>query len=147
MNAVGDDFGVGLRTEGVAEVDQARTQSFMVFDDAVVHDRNSIERDVRMGISRRRHAVCGPARMRDSHMTRNGCRLQRILEDFHLANGAQTLELVVGGQNREARGIVAAVLETAQPFHEDGHCIALRNYSDDSAHERWLPRKRSQRAV
>src|ERR1043165_426768 len=38
MNAMGDDFGVGLRGEVVAELGQLLTQLFMILDDAIVHN-------------------------------------------------------------------------------------------------------------
>jgi hypothetical protein len=45
---------------------------------------------------------------------------------------------VAGLEDREPGRIIAAVLETAQPFEENGDGIALRDYADDSAHDSLL---------
>ena len=67
VDAVRDDFGVGLGRELVAGL-QLVAQLLVVLDDAVVHERDAVARDVRMGVALARHAVRGPARVRDAEV-------------------------------------------------------------------------------
>ena len=66
MNAMRDDFGVGLGAERVAELGQLFTQLFVILDDAVVNDRDAVTRDVRVCVALGRHAVRRPACVRDT---------------------------------------------------------------------------------
>ena len=51
VDAVGDDLGVGLGGEPVAAALEIGTQLLVVLDDAVVHDREAVARDVRMRVA------------------------------------------------------------------------------------------------
>ena len=66
VDAVRDDFGVGLGGELVAARFELLAQLFVVLDDAVVDDREAVARDVRMRVALARHAVRGPAGVRDA---------------------------------------------------------------------------------
>jgi hypothetical protein len=57
MHAMGDHLGVGFRCEGIAGPGQLVAQLFVIFNDAVVNDRESAQRDVRMGVAFGRDAV------------------------------------------------------------------------------------------
>ncbi len=147
VDSMRDHFGVGFRAEGIPEVDEPGPQRLVVFDDAVVHDGDAVERDVRMRIARGRHAVGGPAGVGDADVPRDGRRGERVLQCLDLAHRAQTGELMTLGQHGEPRRIVAAVLEAPQALDEDRNRIAFRNNTDDSAHALSpLRRARSKRA-
>ncbi len=60
FDEVRDDFGVGIGSEDIAFGLQCIAQGFMVFNDAVMHDGEAAG-DVRVGITLRGNAVCGPA--------------------------------------------------------------------------------------
>ena len=62
---MGDDFGVGLRLEFVAELAQALALLFVVLDDAVVHQRDAVA-DVRVRVGLGDAAVRRPARVADA---------------------------------------------------------------------------------
>ena len=68
MHAVRDHLGVGLRGELVAEFLEILAQFFVILDDAVVDDGETVVRDMRMRVALGRHAVRGPARVRDAHL-------------------------------------------------------------------------------
>ena len=134
VHAMRDHFGVGFRGERVAGLLQLLAQLFVIFDDAVVDDGQAIVRDVRVCVALGRHAVRGPARVRDADLAVRGIRLDGFLEHLDLADGAQPLELRGAIQHGDAGGVVATVFEPAQSLHEDGDDVALSDGSDDSAH-------------
>ncbi|MNY62550.1 hypothetical protein D3C86_1993820 [compost metagenome] len=61
LEQVDDDFGVGIGAELVAQVLELRAQLLVVFDDAVVHHRQLVAREMRVGVALARRAVGGPA--------------------------------------------------------------------------------------
>ena len=61
-----DRLAVGLRLERIPCRSKAVAQRLEVLDDAVVHDRDLVVRDVRMRVDRRRRAVRRPPRVRDA---------------------------------------------------------------------------------
>src|SRR5580700_3045151 len=67
LDQVGNDFGIGLRPELVAFLDQLALQADVILNDAVVHD-NDLAGAVamRMGVLFGRTSVCGPAGVTDS---------------------------------------------------------------------------------
>jgi hypothetical protein len=136
---MGDHFGVGLRSEFVTGLLQILAQLFVVLDDAVVNDGEAVVRDVRVGIALRGHAVRRPARVRDAHLAVGRVRVDRVLEHLHLADGAQPLEVRRAIEHRDAGGVVAAILEPAQAFHQDRDDVALSDGSDDAAHLKGCP--------
>src|ERR1700733_14207772 len=86
-----------------------------------------------MGIVRGRNTVRGPAGVGNADVAADRSRIERLLQDSYLADGAQagdpaTLEHGYAGR------IVAAILQAPQPFHENGNRVALRNHTDDSTH-------------
>ena len=68
VNAVRDHFGVGLGRELVAGGLQLVAQLFVVLDDAVVDERDAVPGDVRVRVALARHAVRGPAGVRDAEL-------------------------------------------------------------------------------
>ncbi len=50
VNAVRDDLGVGFRGEAVTQALELRAQRLVIFDDAVVNDRDPVARNVRVGV-------------------------------------------------------------------------------------------------
>jgi hypothetical protein len=77
VDQVGDDLGVGLALEHVALGFERGAQRLVVFDDAVVHQRDAAGAralrigagavaEMRVGVVHRRRAVRGPARVGDA---------------------------------------------------------------------------------
>jgi hypothetical protein len=136
VHAMRDHLGVGLRGERIPRRLQLGAQLVVVLDDAVVDDRDAVPRDVRVRVALARHAVGRPAGVGDAQLAVRGALVQRVLENPHLADGAQALDRAAAVQYRHARGVIAAVLEAAQALDQDGHDVALGDGSDDSAHAR-----------
>jgi len=66
VDAVRDHLGVGLGGELVTLARRLGAQLLVVLDDAVVDDRDAVPGDVRVGVALARHAVRGPAGVRDA---------------------------------------------------------------------------------
>ena len=146
VDEVGDDLRVGLALEHVADRLQSRAQLFVVLDDAVVHQcdagaaRGLVEpatclhragREVRMRIGRAGRSMRGPARVRDAG---EGADFMCLGIEFrHARHAAGALEYALG-VDRDAAGVVAAVLEATQAFDQDGDDVALGNRTDNAAH-------------
>jgi hypothetical protein len=138
VNAMRDHLGIGLRRELVAELGELVAQLLVILDDAVVHDRDAVARDVRMGVALGRYAVRCPARVRDAQMTVDRRFVQRVLEHPDLAHGAQATHLAAAIQDGDAGRVVAAVFQAAQALDQDGNDVSISDRADDSAHE-WTP--------
>src|SRR5688572_7260005 len=89
---------------------------------------------MRMRVALGGDTVRGPARVRDAYLAVRRIRLDGVLQDLHLADRAQALQLGGAVQNRDSRRVVPAVFEPSQPLHQDGDHIALSDGSDDAAH-------------
>src|ERR1700679_3422193 len=86
-----------------------------------------------MSIVRGRDAVRGPAGVGNADVAADRSRVEGLLQDPHLADGAQAGDPAALEHGNAGR-IVAAVLQAPQTFHENGNRIALRNDTHDSTH-------------
>ena len=84
-------------------------------------------------------AVCRPARVPEPVVRVGAVGSGRLHQVAEVADGAHVVERVVLAQ-RDPRGVVAAVLEPAQPFEQKRLRVARPDVSDDSAHVRSFPR-------
>ena len=129
-----DDLGVGLGGELDPFGLQACAERRGVLDDAVVHHRDRVVRaHVRMGVGVARYPMGRPSRMPDSELSAKPLRQHR-LELGELAGRLVHAQRVAGHQ-RDARGIVAAVLEPLQARHQDRSRSPIAYVADDSAHD------------
>ena len=133
MNQMRDDFGVGIRDEAIAGKRKPCAYLFVIFDDSVVNDRKAILADVRMGVTLGRNAVRSLARMRDAKVAVNPGLIRHLGERSHAPDTAQAMQPVV--DYCDPRGVVAAILELAQAFEQDGNDITLSDCANDSAHK------------
>ena len=86
----------------------------MIFDNAVVNDRDALVNDMWMGIDDGRLAMGRPACVGDPGATLYRCRKLGLLE---CRNATQTLvagELSATIDQRKSRGVIAAVFKPAQ---------------------------------
>ena len=105
---------VGFGDERVAELLQLALQVEVVLDDAVVHDDDLAGAVlVRMRVLFGRPAVRRPARVADAVDAFERLRVDRLLEVDELARASPALDLPVA-DDRDARGVVAAILEPPQ---------------------------------
>src|ERR1700694_6271624 len=92
MDAVSNHFGIGLGGEAVAQAFQIGAQCLVILDDPVVHDSDPVARYVGVSVVRGWNAMGGPAGVRDAHVPADGIRVERVLEDLDLADGASARE-------------------------------------------------------
>ncbi len=137
MDQMGDDFGVGLRLESVAERAQAFALLLVVLDDAVVHQRDAVA-DVRMGVGLGDAAVGGPAGMADAEARAEAFDRGRVLHFGDAPGAAHAADIVacaaVAVDHGDAGRIVTAVFETLEAFDQDRNHIAIRDRADYAAH-------------
>jgi hypothetical protein len=143
---VGDDFGVGFGEELVTLGDEGGLELEVVFDDAVVDDdEGSGAVAVGVGVFFGGAAVGGPAGVAYAVGAVDGVRGEDGGEVAELAWGAAELEGVGrAGVRRtcwgeatgdgDAGGVVAAVLEAGEAFHDDGDAGLRTDVTDDSTH-------------
>jgi hypothetical protein len=109
-------------------------QLLVVLDDAVVHDREAVAREVRMSIALARYSVRGPARVRNAGATLDRQFDQGLLERAHLADRTQALQMPVGVEHGYAGGIVTAVFEPLEALDQYRHDVAIGDPRDYSTH-------------
>ena len=135
---------------------QRGPQGVGIFDDAVVHEGDVAGTvDVGMGVGGRRRAMCGPAGVRDPGRAGQGFAIEVITQALdpprELANDERTAVSPVSTVARDspvsavspmavhhghARGVVAAILEPAQPLQQNGSGVTRAHVPDDSTHAR-----------
>ena len=132
---MGDDLGVGVGDEGVAGGGELFFEGDVVFDDAVVDDDEGTGAvAVGMRVLFSGAAVGGPAGVADAEGAVDGVGGDDGFEVAEFAGG--TAELEGGGASGygDAGGVVAAVLEAAQAFNDDGDDGLRTDVSNDSTH-------------
>src|SRR5258708_14097116 len=138
MNAMSNHFGIGFRSETVAQVLKIGAECLVILDDPVVHDGDAAARDLRVGVVRGRNAMGGPSGVRNADVAADRSRVERVLENLHLADRPQTRD-PTALDHGDAGRIVAAVFQATQSLHEDGNRVALRNDTHHSTHVRPAP--------
>ena len=134
FDQMGDDLSIRFGGELVAFLDQLLFEAEIVLHNPIVHDHNfpgAIA--VRMRILFRGPPVRSPSCVADS-----GVPLRRVGRDdrgevVELALRAHDLESAVL-LHRDARRVVAAVLEPAQPIHQERERLPRTDVADDAAH-------------
>src|SRR5262249_54842002 len=111
---------------------ERRTQLQVVLDDPVV-DEDDLAGAMRVRVLLRRPPVRRPARVSDPRRAGEWLLAQQRLQVVELADAAPHLDAVVG-EGREARRVVTAVLELAEPAHDDRARLTRADVSDDAAH-------------
>ena len=134
---MGQDFGVGIgRKITVAISDQLIFERLIIFDDAVMDERQfsaGVEMRVRILIGG--FAVRGPTSVADT--VGAGRRLVRHeLSERRDPAGALPRVYAVAIHNRHARGVVAAIFQTAQTIEQNGRRFRTPDVTDNAAHDR-----------
>ena len=126
-------FGVGGGVERVARIRQLRLEPFVIFDDAVVDQREPAARHHGVGVFLGRYAVGGPARVRDAeHATWRRC-AHLVDQGLDLADTANAVDAVVA-QQRNTGGVIAAVFQAPQAFDQNRGDVSFGDGADNSAH-------------
>ena len=135
MDTVRDHLGVRIGGEFVTRCAQLFAQLFVILDDAVVHDRKTIARDVRMGVALGRNTVGRPARVGDTEFAVGGRGVDGVLQHLYLADGANPLEVASAVEHRDTGGVVAAIFEPTQTLDEYRDDVTVCDGADDSTHD------------
>ena len=142
---MGDDLGIGLRDEDVAERAQLAAQLVEVLDDAVVDDGDAVG-GVRVGVGLVGAAVGGPAGVADADGAGERFARQQRLEIAELALGAPARDVAVH-QRRDAGGIVAAIFEALEPVEQQRRHRGLADDAENAAHQRTPSEARGARSI
>ena len=132
---MGHDLGVRLGRQRDTRGAEFIAQFSEVLDDAVVDDGDgAVGAHVRVRIGVGRTAVSGPPGVADAQR----CGLQGILAQQSLEVGqlARLLAHIeaLAGDDRDPRGVVAAVLQAAQALDHDLERLLLADVPHDPAH-------------
>ena len=130
---VGEHLGVSVTGEDHAIGFECGPQLHRVLDDAVVHERDR-SRHMRVRVHVIRRTVGRPAGVADADLAGQALR-QRRLERPQLALLLAHPQFASVRDDGDPRGVVAAVLDPSQSFHEDRDAVPRSDRSDDAAHE------------
>src|SRR6185436_19454770 len=120
--------------EGVALLLELALQRQVVLDDAVVDDDDAAGAvAMRMRVLFGRPTVRRPSRVAEAVPAVDGIPGQDVLEPGEFPGAAPDVDLPVV-DDRDARGVIAAILEPPKPFDDDGHRGPGSDVTDDSAH-------------
>ena len=133
-----EDLRIGLALKVMAAALQLLAQLGKVLDDAVVDDGNAtVAAGVRMSVNDGRLAVGGPTGVTDTA----GCVAIDIgklaLQTRNLTHAADNVEVrrvALAHLERDARGVIAAILHTLEARDQDVLCNIRAGVADNSAH-------------
>ena len=129
-----DHLGVGVRPELDALRLQLGAQLAEVLDDAVLHHHQPAgEVGVRMGVTLAGLAVGGPARVTDADVTFDGRFDQPVGQVAEFSNVAADGDAAALNDG-DARRIIAAIFQPAQPVQDDLGRVARADVTDDTTH-------------
>ena len=149
LDEMGDDLRVGLAEELVTARHELGAQLAVVLDDAVVDDVDPPGAVlVRMRVLDRGAAVRRPSGMADAHRAGRGAlRLDLEGEVGDLVRVLDGADVTGRVDDRDAGGVVAAVLEPAQAVEQDWRRGTGAGVADDAAHGTSLERRRQDRVT
>ena len=131
---VGDHLGVGVRRQVDARLGELRAQRRGVVDDPVVHDGDvTLGVDVRVRVDVVGRAVGRPPGVADADLAAEPLG-QLGLQVPDPPGLLHDLEALAGAEHGEARRVVAAVLEPAEPLQQQRRCLLAADVPDDPAH-------------
>ncbi|MNJ48990.1 hypothetical protein D3C77_442030 [compost metagenome] len=134
VQQVDDDFGVCLRAEQVTQALELFTQFFVVLDDAVVHHRQILAGEMRVGIMLGWRAVGCPTSVGNTQLA---CQRVGGYSGFQLADladAATTLQGPLLGVDRETCAVITAVFQALEAFDQDSGDITFGDGANDSTH-------------
>ena len=133
-----EDLGISLALKVMAAALQLLAQLGEVLDDAVVDDGNAaVAAGVRMGVDDRGLAVGSPASVADTAGSVAIDIGKLALQTRNLAHAADDVEVrrsALAHLERNARGVIAAVLHALKACDQDVLCNIRAGVADDSAH-------------
>ena len=142
LDEVGEHLGIGVAREAVTAALELLAQLGEVLDDAVMDDGDAaVAARVRVRVGHGGAAVRRPARVADAARRVAVEVLELGFEAGDLAHTAEDVESrAVAPLERDARGVVPAVLEALEAPDEDVLRLLASGITNDSAHGRILSR-------
>ena len=135
LDEVRDGLGVGLGRERVSVVDEAGRELAVVLDDSVQDDRElrRMAAGERMRVRLGDPAVCRPTRVAEPGRRGRAVRAGAGFQIAERPDGANVVE-PIRLEERDARRVVAAVLEALEALEQQRLALSRSDVSDDSAH-------------
>src|ERR1051325_5334682 len=78
--------------------------------------------------------VCGPTRVTDAVSAVKRTQADGLFEIAQFSFGAPDLEFVTFVDDRDARGVIAAIFELSQPINDERHYLFVAYVTNDSTH-------------
>ena len=135
LNQIDENFGIRFGVEDIALAQQIVLDLLVVLDNAVMDNGNiAAVGGMGVGVAFGRDAVRCPAGMphgRGRHG--DGTQGQLFFQSGQFAQGPRDMQFValhIG----HARGIIAAILQTAQTFDNNRNCRTMSGITDNAAH-------------
>ena len=122
-----DNFGIGIGDKGSALCDELLFDLLVIFNDAVMDERDLLAASVRVRIDIRGFAVGGPAGVPDAD------RALRAADGIHFIGKICELNCIVDN-NSDAGGVIAAVFQLGKPVQQHCRTVALSDIANDSTH-------------
>ncbi len=137
LNQVGDDFRVRFGGELVSFGDQLLLEREIVFNNAVVHHHDSAGAiAMGMGVFFGGAAVCGPTCVSNAVSAVEWFEAEHFFQIAQLTFRAADLQTGAVSGHRDARRVVAAILQLSEALNDNGDDLLLTHISDNAAH--WL---------
>ena len=131
---MGNHLRVGVGAEAHAVGGELLPQFSVIFDDAVLHHRQSTAAiTVGMGVVLLGFAVGGPAGMADAHQPRGSLTLHPCRQVHQLALGPDAMQLPCLHRGHTGR-VVAAIFQLTKTLKQQRCCVPRANHRNDSAH-------------
>ena len=145
MHQVCDHFRIRLRFKHVTLCGQLRTLLFVVLDDAVVHQRQLTERNVRVSVRFRDAAVGCPTRVTDADVGGQTFLFGSASHFGNATGAAHATDFIGGVDDRDTRRVITTVFQPVQPFDQNRNNITIRDGADNSAHDIYLTKMEPER--
>ncbi len=126
---------IRLGLESVAAGDELIAQVAEVLDDAVVDDRDAAGAiAMGVGVEIARATVRGPASVAQADPCTGRVAAEGVRQNGHLTGSLLNEQVSILGDEGDAGGVVAPVLEASQPIEQDRSSFSGSGVADDSAH-------------
>ena len=129
------DFRIGFGSKAETRRTLCIAKSFVIFNDAVAHERQSAVADMRMGIRLCDAAMRRPAGMGDSGCACQRCLTQRLFQFSDFADGSGPLEFSFGVDHHYPGGVIAPIFKPAQTFEQKAARFRSSDCPDNAAHK------------
>jgi len=130
------DFGIGLRAELVAFLDELSFQAEIVFDDTVMDNHNLAGTvAVRVRVLLAPTPVCGPASVADAISAVERLQANHGFQIAQLALGAAHLQAFAIACYRDPGGVIFAIFQPPQTVKNDRHNALVSNIPNNPAHK------------